>query len=133
MKDLINYCLSFYGPSAGLYEDNFKNEDGTKGCTKEEIIKAIQELNKIEDFEFFGGSGDREIVRDVMLFRRGWDLLNLEHGQYIEKNMLGKPMSRERIKQYWAKDVEGFGIKITKKIKAQWEKRLDELEIFDND
>lgn len=132
MKDLISYCLSFYGPSAGLYEKNFKNEDGTFGCSKEEIIRAIQELNKIEDFEFFGGSGDREIVRDVMLFRRGWDLLNLEHGQYIEKVMLGKTLSRDRIKQYWEKDMEAFDIKVTKQMRKNWEKRLDELEIFDN-
>jgi hypothetical protein len=131
-ETLINYCLSFYGPSAGLYEDNFKNEDGTEGCSREEILKAIQELEKIEDFEFFGGSGDRELVRDVMLFRRGWDLLNLEKGQYIEKNLLGKPLSRERIKQYWEKDIQGFGIKITKQMRKNWEKRLDELEIFDN-
>ena len=132
MKDLINYCLSFYGPSAGLYEKNFKNQDGTLGCSKDEIIRAIQDLNKIEDFEFFGGSGDREIIRDIMLFRRGWDLLNLEHGQYIEANILGKSISRERIKQYWEKHYEGFDIKVTKQMRKNWEKRLDELEIFDN-
>lgn len=132
MKELINYCLSFYGPNAGLYEDNFVNADGSKGCTKEEIIQAISKLNKIQDFEFFGGSADRELIRDVMLLGRGWDLLNLEHGQYIEKNLLNQSVSRERIKQYWEKDIQGFGIKITKKMRNDWEKRLDALEIFDN-
>jgi len=131
MKDLINYCLSFYGPSANLYQDNFVNENGTFGCSKAEIIKAIQELNKIKEHEWLGGSGDRELIRDVMLFRRGWDLLNLEHGQYIEKHLLGKQISRERIKNYWEKDLQGFGIKVTAKIRKNWEKRLDELEIFD--
>ena len=130
MKDLINNCLSFYGPSAGLYEENFKNEDGTFGCSKEEIIKAIQELNKIKDHEWFGGSADREIVRDVMLFRRGWNLLNLEYGQYIEKELLGKTLSRARIKQYWVEHYKGFDIKVTAQMKKDWEKRLDQLGIL---
>ena len=132
MKDLINYCLSFYGPGAGLYESNFKNKSGAQGCSKEEIIQAIQELTKIKDHEFFGGSGDREIVRDVMLFRRGWNLLNLEHGQYIERHLLGQVLTRDRIKQYWVKDMDAFDIKVTPKMKKDWEKRLDELQIFDS-
>ena len=124
--------MSFYGPFADLYEDNFKNQDGSFGCSKKEIVKAIKELESIKDHEWDGGSSDRELVRDVMLFRRGWDLLDLEFGQYIEKNLLGKPMSRERIKQYWTKNLEGMDIKITPQMKKKWEKRLDQLEIFDN-
>jgi hypothetical protein len=121
--------MSFYGTGADLYEDMFKNSNGIDGCSKSEVIKAIDQIGLVKKHKWYGGTSDRELVRDVMLYNRGTDVLDLEHGQWIEKNLLGRKLTRERIKQYWEKHYEGFGIKITKKMRSDWEKRLDQLGI----
>jgi hypothetical protein len=61
MKDFIEYVMSFYGPGE-IYD---------MGATREEVKEAV--LVRLENTElpFDGDSVDRELVRDIILEKRG--------------------------------------------------------------
>jgi hypothetical protein len=65
VMNFTEYCWSFYGPNE-IHGDFFDNN-----LTRDELDEAIKERQAQPDFDGFDGTFDREIVRDIMLVRRG--------------------------------------------------------------
>jgi hypothetical protein len=128
-KELIDYCMAYYGPGADLYEDFFPNTDGTNGITVAEISNAYQTLTGIKH-KFCFGTPDRELVRDIILYHRGSELLDLEYGTFIETKILGLSKTRARVKESWIKEYQSMGITIDKEFLEHCENRLNELGIL---
>jgi len=83
----IDYVGNFYGTN-GIYADFFKNDDGSEGVSKKEIVKTVKALLKDETWEW--GSGDtmdREKVRDMMLTAREDDknFESIKEGDYANE------------------------------------------------
>ncbi len=67
MDAFVSYVLDFYG-QRGLYKEFFDEKDGV-GQAEVEAALAIRK--KHNDPPFSGDSFDRELVRDIMLAKRG--------------------------------------------------------------
>lgn len=63
----VNYVLDFYG-ERGMYKDFFDEKDGVP---RSEVEVALAIRKKHDDPPFSGDSFDRELVRDIMLAKRG--------------------------------------------------------------
>jgi hypothetical protein len=147
--DLTEYVQSFYGridqeaydedpiywDAEMLYQDMFPNPEGLPGATEHEIsIAAAQFIgaaHQADEDDYGIDTIAREITRDIMLYNRGKDLIHLEHGQWIERHIEGKVLTRARIKEYWAVLYQEWESEITPEVIARWDNRLDDLGITD--
>ncbi len=73
MEDFVSYVLDFYG-QRGLYKDFFPPD----GVTTQEVEAAVAIRKAQNDPPFDGDSFDRELVRDIMLAKKG-QTPDLEH------------------------------------------------------
>jgi hypothetical protein len=65
VQTFIDYVLSFYGPQQ-IYGEYFDHN-----LKREEVLEAVKLRLENETTPFDGDSVDREIVRDLMLKKRG--------------------------------------------------------------
>jgi hypothetical protein len=64
IKEFKDYVWNFYGKDVGLYKDMFENT-----LTMNQLDEGVSILLKNSEFELEGDTFDREILRDIMLFK----------------------------------------------------------------
>ena len=97
-EDFIQYVANFY--LDGGIRSSFFNENP---LTIDEIIEAVNEYVEMADDwedEYGGDTIDREIVRDILFYKRGCELKYLEYSFYIKTKYL-----KEILTEYFIEDV----------------------------
>ena len=128
----IQYVANFY-LEGGIYSDFFDNNP----LTIDEIIEAVNEYVEIADVDDCGDSMDREIVRDILFYKRGCELKYLEYSFYIKTNYLKETLTEDFIEKVWkynsitcyGTEAEPTGLERKKRLK-KWENdwKSDEIQ-----
>lgn len=98
--DLAMYASRFYLPYQ-TYGDFFEDYGG---LTFDEVLEGAEWYDTNQ--ENYCETPDREMLRDILLYKKGkTDLNRLEFGLWLKKNYLGEYVSKEDILSNWEYDI----------------------------
>jgi hypothetical protein len=69
IERFINYVLGFYGPE-GIYAEFFTQSPVTELNVRDALLQLLN-IRAVKGISFCADSFDREVIRDIMLVRKG--------------------------------------------------------------